>query len=303
MTSLLLLSVLLCLIAGSAIDTGTICLVRAVNEAVDGKPGLVLGCLVALLCAALVFTFDTAMDWQLRAPPWAWPTLRILFGAIVFGAGAALNGACGIGTITRLCRGDTGYAATLAGALAVTLLVPRTLLPAPALDGVSTSGLAWFAVIAVATLVPLLVLRRYLARRIILSFAAIGLIAAALSNLEGDWTWLRLLNRIQAGLPVRYEVVACIAAVMAGATATALFRHRFRLIRPNPRAVLREAAGGAMMAAGAVLIPGGNDVLLVYSVPSGSPHALAALAIIIAVLLVVLRLSRTARGWVVWPIP
>ena len=146
-----LLSVLLCLIAGAAIDTGTICIVRAVNEAIDGRPALVLGTLVALLCAALVFTLDTAMDWQSRTPPWAWPTLRILFGAIVFGAGAALNGACSTDTITRLCRGDTGYAATLAGALAVALLVPRTLLPTPAPDGVSTSGLGWFAVIALLT--------------------------------------------------------------------------------------------------------------------------------------------------------
>jgi hypothetical protein len=60
-----------------------------------------------------------------------------------------------------------------------------------------------------------------------------------------------------------------------------------------------------MMAVGAVLIPGGNDVLLVYSVPSGSPHALAALTIIIAVLVLVLilGLSRTARNWVIWPMP
>jgi uncharacterized membrane protein YedE/YeeE len=214
MTSLLLLSVLLCLIAGAAIDTGTICIVRAVNEAIDGRPALVLGTLVALLCAALVFTLDTAMDWQSRTPPWAWPTLRILFGAIVFGAGAALNGACSTDTITRLCRGDTGYAATLAGALAVALLVPRTPLPTPAPDGVSTSGLGWFAVIALLTLVPVLALRRYLAWRIIPSFAAVGLISATLTNLQGDRTWLRLLNRIQAGLPVRYEIVACIAAVL-----------------------------------------------------------------------------------------
>jgi hypothetical protein len=67
--------------------------------------------------------------------------------------------------------------------------------------------------------------------------------------------------------------------------------------------MLRETAGGAMMAVGAVLILGRNDMLLVYSVPSGSPHALAALTIIMAVVVLILRLSRTARSWVVWPIP
>jgi hypothetical protein len=279
-------------------------MVRAVNEAVAGKPALVLGCLVTLLCAALVFTVDTALHWQLRTAPWAWPTLRILLGAVVFAAGAALNGACGIGTITRLCRGDIAYAATLSGALAASLLVPRTVLPGPAApDRVTTPGLEWLAVIALATLVPLLVLRRHVTMRVVLSFAALGLIAATLANLQGDWTWLRLLNGVQAGLHVRYEIVACIAAVVVGATVTARLRHRFRFIRPDPRVMLREAAGGALMAVGAVMIPGGNDLLLVYGVPSGSPHALAALAIIIAVLFLTLGLSRVARRWVVWPIP
>jgi uncharacterized membrane protein YedE/YeeE len=303
MTNIMVLSVLLCFVAGSAIDTGSICLVRTVNEAVAGKPGLALGCLVALLCAALVFTLDTALNWQLQTPPRAWPTAGIVVGAVVFGAGVALNGACGIGTITRLCRGDIGYAATVAGALAVSQLVPRTMLPTPKTDGAVTLGLAWFAAIGLVALPPLLILRQHLARRIIVSFAILGLIAATLANLRGDWTWLRLVNGIQAGVPVRYEALACVAAVLVGAAVTARFRRRVRFIRPDPRVMLREAAGGALMAIGAVMIPGGNDVLLVYGVPSGSPHAVAALAIIIAILVLILGLSRTARSWVVWPKP
>ena len=172
MTNIMVLSVLLCFVAGSAIDTGSICLVRTVNEAVAGKPGLALGCLVALLCAALVLTLDTALNWQLQTPPRAWPTAGIVVGAVVFGAGVALNGACGIGTITRLCRGDIGYAATVAGALAVSQLVPRTMLPTPKTDGAVTLGLAWFAAIGLVALPPLLILRQHLARRIIVSFAS-----------------------------------------------------------------------------------------------------------------------------------
>ncbi|MBS0641377.1 MAG: YeeE/YedE family protein [Proteobacteria bacterium] len=304
MTSLVLLSVLLCLIAGSAIDTGSVCVVRAVRDGIAGKPALALGCLVTLLCAAVVFTLDTTLNWQLQSAPWAWPTLRILIGAGIFAAGAVLNGACAVGTVTRLCRGDIGYVATLIGALAMTLLVPKTLLPTgAAAASTESAGLAWLAVIALVTLPPLLILRRYLAWRIVLSYAAVGLIAATLANLQGDWTWLRLFQEAKSGVPIRWDIVACIAAIVVGATATALYRRRFRLIRPDPLTMLREAAGGALMAAGALLIPGGNDLLLVYSLPSGSPHAIAAYVLIVAVMLLLLGLFQTARRWVVWPVP
>ena len=49
---------------------------------------------------------------------------------------------------------------------------------------------------------------------------------------------------------MRLEIVACLVAVLVGATATALFRHRFRLIRPDPRVMVREAVGGAVISGG-----------------------------------------------------
>jgi len=149
----------------------------------------------------------------------------------------------------------------------------------------------------------MLLLRRHLTKRIILSYAALGLIASVLANLQGDWTWLRLLQEISAGLPIRYEILICVGAVLVGATLTAVLRRHFRFIRPDPWNVLRETLGGGLMAAGAILIPGGNDLLLVYGLPSGSPHAVIAYAITIALMVVLLRLFRGARRWVVWPDP
>ena len=57
------------------------------------------------------------------------------------------------------------------------------------------------------------------------------------------------------------------------------------------------------MAAGAVLIPGGNDALLVFGVPSGSPHAITAYAVMFAVMLVVLQVKPLLRDWVAWAGP
>ena len=65
----------------------------------------------------------------------------------------------------------------------------------------------------------------------------------------------------------------------------------------------REALGGGLMAAGAVMIPGGNDALLVYGLPSGSPHAIVAYVLIVVMLVGLLRGIRVARTWVIWPTP
>ena len=53
------------------------------------------------------------------------------------------------------------------------------------------------------------------------------------------------------------------------------------------------------MAAGASLIPGANDALSVYSVPSGSPHAVAGYLTIAAVMLAA-AVVKLAVGTVRW---
>src|SRR4051794_8823740 len=83
----------------------------------------------------------------------------------------------------------------------------------------------------------------------------------------------------------------------------ALFRGHFRLIRPDPRTMAREAIGGGMMAMGAVLIPDGNDALLVYGLPSGSPHAIVSYIIILTLLALLLWSVGRVRRWLVWPMP
>ena len=58
-----------------------------------------------------------------------------------------------------------------------------------------------------------------------------------------------------------------------------------------------------MMAAGALLIPGGNDALLVYGIPSGSPHALVGFAVIFATMVIMLRVTPWFRAWANRPSP
>ena len=65
-------------------------------------------------------------------------------------------------------------------------------------------------------------------------------------------------------------------AVLLGMLLSTLQRGSHRLdLRPR-RAWLRNVAGGALMGFGVALTPGGNDGLVLYGIPSLSPHAIPA---------------------------
>ena len=92
------------------------------------------------------------------------------------------------------------------------------------------------------------------------------------------------------------------AALLAGAAWGGVSAGRFRPLAPRLTALLRCTAGGALMGLGSLLIPGGNDGLLLLGMPLLWPHAwlaFAVMAVTIASWLALaahmpLRLSRRA---------
>ncbi|MBX9646634.1 MAG: YeeE/YedE family protein [Xanthobacteraceae bacterium] len=296
----LLVSVFLCLFAGSAIDTGTICVVRAAGDLAIGKPAIAISVLVAVACASLVFYFDTEFDLQRRAAPWFYPTFLTLAGAAVFAFGALVNGACALGTMGRLARGDVSYLATLVGGGLVGLVLAPVRPSHQAAELPHLNGLYWLLIVLAFTLVIVVFTYKRLQLSRLSAYATLGVTGALINNLQGDWTWLSLIEEVRSGMSVNFAVIACIVALLAGAMMTAVFKGHFHLVKPDPRLVIREATGGGLMAAGANLIPGGNDVLLIYGLPSGSPHAVAAYVVMFALILVVLRISPLFRQWADW---
>jgi hypothetical protein len=300
MPGLLLLSIALCLIAGAAIDTGSICAVRAARDLSVGKPAVAVGSVLAVACASLVFYVDNRLGWQLRPTTWSYPTILTFVGAVVFAWGALVNGACAIGTIGRLARGDIGYIATLAGAGAVAALLPVPRVPNQMPDLPLTTGIVWLSIVGGFTLVVMVATRRHLRAAALAAFAVIGFVGAAIANVQGDWTWLSLIAEIRSGLPLQYATAACVVAAILGAALSAVFRHRFHLVRADPQRMLREAAGGGLMSAGATLIPGGNDALLVTGVPSGSPLAIIGYLVMFSLMVAVFRLVPLVKRWANW---
>ena len=67
---------------------------------------------------------------------------------------------------------------------------------------------------------------------------------------------------------------------------------QWRPVRTWPR----HLVGGALMGAGAMLIPGGNDTLVLKSLPGLSPHALPAMIALFLGISITLPLLRLLTG-------
>ena len=289
---LFLISILLCLIAGASLDTSNICLVRAARDVGVGKHAMILGIVVAMSCASVVFYLNAKFAIAAGMPAWVYPDWITVAGAVIYAIGAVINGACAVGTIGRIARGDLGHLATFAGALAIAALVPYPKFNRGGAVMAPIGMAVWLGIVLGITGLLLLLGRRHLRGAGLGAFLALGITSAVVANWRGNWSWLGVLQRVQSGLPVEYDIVACLLALFAGATLAALLRDRFRYIPPNPRVMLREGTGGALMLIGAVLIPGANDALSVYGVPSGSPNAVTGFVLMFVVMVGLLALKR-----------
>ncbi len=122
-----------------------------------------------------------------------------------------------------------------------------------------------------------------LAKKCRLSTAALLLGAAngVLFARFGSWTYTSTagdsLEHVLLGGPapgpLRWFLLA---ALLGGVGVSSLARGDFAADWRPRAGWLVNLMGGALMGAGAALVPGGNDALVLHGIPGGSPHALAA---------------------------
>ncbi len=297
--------VVACLFAallGFAAHRGSICTVRAVAEVMSARTGFMLASIgkSALWVIALTLPFLWLMPaaagqiggWQL--------TLMTLLGGFLFGLGAAINGACAYSTMARLVDGEVRMAVSIGG-FAVGVFAFLTLVDLawlarpeqkPALIGsaldfaliISLLLLAWaiYEVPRIWRRRPkhLRVTQMILSPQYRLSTAAllIGIASAAIFFAVGSPGYTITLQNMVQGLlgvgamPAATRTIVMLAA-LTGMLVSTLQRGSFRLDWRPQRAWLRNIVGGALMGLGAALVPGGNAVLVLYAIPSFSPHA------------------------------
>ena len=70
------------------------------------------------------------------------------------------------------------------------------------------------------------------------------------------------------------------------------------LKRPTVRAIIKRTLAGTLMGLGAILIPGGNDTLLLVGLPAGAWQAALAYLLFVATLAaLIVKIGSVAKPW------
>lgn len=317
-------------LVGFAAHRASLCNVRAVAEIMSSGTAHMLG---SLMQAALWMTLLTGGLSLLAGYPL--PTVRMLFpaawalwGGWLFGAGAALNGGCSLSTLHRLADGELGMLGTLLGfALGVLLwavllanggmLGPGEFTPVtqfwarwPALTPWLLLALALWALSRVAALrrlarssAPASIRRRVLAPHypLAVSAALMGLAGGVLYATQGAWSYTNHLRtsvlHAWAGSDAPSAThSALVVALALGMVASAVQRGSVEWRRPQGAVSwFRHTGGGMLMGAGAAMVPGGNDTLLLNALPTLALQAVGAYVAMLGGIATVLWLMRRAR--------
>jgi hypothetical protein len=299
----LIVSCVLAAILGFAAQRASICNVKAAAEAIASRTAYIFAGIFKSVLWVFVLTVPFLMlmptaggrltGWQL--------SIGTLFGGFVFGVGAAINGACAFSTLARLADGQLAMLGALGGFIVGILgyfslvssgwLIPPS--PSPSMAGplVALAMLIVLPLIAWACFEGVRFWRAclpwpravdlLLAPQYSLSTAAmlIGLANGGLYLIHGAWGYTGTLHQtVEAGVfggnfpaPQRWLLFA---AMLLGVVLSTWQRGSLRVDWRPQFAWMRNIVGGILMGLGAALIPGGNDALVLYGIPSLSPHAI-----------------------------
>lgn len=284
------------IVLGASAHRAGLCTVKAVAEVMTSRQAHFLWSFLkaslwtaGLLSLAALFGDDIALGHR--------PILAIgLAGGVLFGLGAGLNGACTFSTLSRLADGHLSMLFTLAGwATAMTgvlkllpdLHAPSIPVAMPRLLAIPLSlWMVWEARGIWRRRADVLagVKGGYLALSPAVLLIALANSALLLAGQPWSFTSTALCSAGPLPLtPCHHPGLlwAVSGVAMLTMVGSALWRGSFRIRRPRWQSGLRHFAGGLAMGAGAALIPGGNDGLILFGLPAFSPHALPIYAAIL----------------------
>jgi hypothetical protein len=268
---------------GFLVPRSTTCAVAAVTEVFDRKRAWRFGGFAVASLSAIVTLWPIA--WFTGLPihfaPSLIPSFLVLLGGLLFGAGAALNGACVFGTLTKIVSGDTSYLFVLPGLwlgallLGVTgLSVQPNLIANPELSALSLGlALLWGLALGLLILFGWLFIRKGKANKAG-SMAAIGVIGGLLYTIHPAWNYNVAIHDFAQTIVSAPQHMAdgllpwLVGAACLGGVTSTLTAGTFKLKSPSLRGSAGAMLGGFLMAFGLVMIPGGNDGLILFLLPS-----------------------------------
>ncbi len=282
---------------GFAIQRGATCTVAAVDEVLNERRATrLLALLEASVWVAGGLLIAQQLHWLGPAPAGYRLSGWTVLGAATLGLGAFVNRACVFGAVARIGSGEWAYLATplgfYAGCLSVTAVfappAPRALEAGSVVLG-AAHWLVWPLLLLLLWRVAVPIVLAARTRSAPASAAqlwsphlatlVIGVTFLITLVLAGAWAYTDLLAELARGMARDLPGRALLAlALLLGALAGGWSAGRLRLVPLSARALLRCFAGGLLMGWGSLLIPGGNDGLILLGMPLLWPYAWVAFA-------------------------
>lgn len=319
-----LISLPLALILGFVIHRSGLCMVRTVAEIFTSHRAYMLAGILKsvlwVLTVLLVWTFFT-MDTSPFSENHA-ITHIALIGGFLFGVGAAMNGGCAFSTLGHLANGRVWMLITLLGfglgIAGVTVAFPKPL-PVriqPSMLTHPPANLLGTLLVLFGLLLILEIYRLWASRgkeqnikqllfskryRLSTSSLLIGFSGGMLYMLHGNWTYTNMLkSRIQATvLPHdQFKLIHLYLffAIFLGMVISAIMKKSVALKLKPKKSWGTHLVGGALMGVGTVLIPGGNDTLILKSMPGLSLHAIPTFVALLCGIAITLRIRQSISG-------
>jgi hypothetical protein len=286
-------------VLGFALNHGSICTVIATTELVaERRPARFIALVECAVWAALVYALLEASPTMQQG--WS-PLAYLVPGAVLLGIGTYVNGACVFGSVGHFGNGNLDFGLTFLGIYAASY-VESLLGLLPAQPPTSASLPLAPALLAIA-LAAMLALRLGVSLRseanfgrLTLAMAAVGVTFTILAVLAPRFSITTSLGSIVT-IPVAGAVISI--CMFGGSLVAARVRQdRFMLEWPTIANIVRRTLGGILMGLGALLIPGGNDTLLMVGFPMGAwQAALAYLLFVASVAVLIARFGSLARSW------
>jgi uncharacterized protein len=290
---------LLGFVLGFALNHGSICTVIATRELVSEKrPARFIALVECAVWAALVYAILETSPTMQRG----WSPLGYLVpAAMLFGIGSYVNGACVFGSVGHFGNGDIDFGFAFLGIFAV-FYIDSLFGLLPDQPPISASLPLGPVLLAIA-LLAILALRLGLSLRsesnfgrLTLSMGAIGITFTILAVFAPGFSITASVGSI-VSIPV--AGVAISVCMFGGSLVSARFmKRRFMLKWPTIKTIIRRTLGGILMGLGALLIPGGNDTLLMIGFPLGAWQAALAYVLFVAtVAALIAKFGLMARSW------
>ncbi len=275
-------------VLGFVMNRGSICTVTAAAALVIWrKPAR----LVALFeCAAWAALAYSLLDVPAVTEGWR-DIYWILPAAVLLGVGTYANGACIFGSVGHLGDGDVSFAFTFLGILGVTYIERCFLLDA---DHTLISMRPPLDLIYLALILALILLFRSAVSfrrqsefvRLTWTMAAIGVASAFLASVASGFS---ITTSIGSDTSIAFAGLVISVCMVGGSFMSARMRKRRVVLRwPNRKVIARRTMSGALMGVGALLIPGGNDTLLLVGLPMGSWQAGLAYVVFAAIVVILI---------------